>query len=298
MKIPPPTGNLVDIGGYSLHYHLTGKGKPSVIFESGGGGWSLDWTPVQSQVSKFTTAFSYDRAGLGWSQSGLKPRTSEQMVKELHTLLTLANIEKPYIMVGASYGGHIVRLYAHHHREDVAGMVLLDARHEDIDNRMPPAWSQQLRMGATIYGFMLLVSRLKLMPVIGKLMGDKTIPPAIKKLPYELQQMYLALAAQPKYWETNLAEYKASTVSDQQIQVSHTLDNIPLVVIRHGLPEMFSQMPAKQAEQAEEVWQTLQLELSRLSNNSQLLIAANSGHNISIDEPELVVESIHKVIDN
>lgn len=108
----PPIGKLVDVGSHQLHIYSTGEGSPSVIFESGGASWSLDWNLVQTEVAKFTSVSSYDRAGFGWSDSGPKPRTSEQIVTELHTLLTNAEIKKPYILVGASFGGHTARLFS------------------------------------------------------------------------------------------------------------------------------------------------------------------------------------------
>ena len=107
----PPIGQLINVGSHQLHIYSTGEGSPSVVFESGGASWSLDWTLVQSEVAKFTNACSYDRAGFGWSESGPNPRSSEQIVAELHTLLTRAEIKKPYILVGASFGGHTARLF-------------------------------------------------------------------------------------------------------------------------------------------------------------------------------------------
>lgn len=264
--------------------------------KAGGGSWSLDWALVQAGVAQFTGTCSYDRAGFGWSEPGQQPRTSEQMVKDLHELLTKADVKKPFILVGASFGGHTVRLYAHHYPEDVAGMVLLDARHEDIDDRMPPAWKKQVSAGAGMYRFMLLASRLNLLPLLGKLMGERVAPPIVKKLPTEIRPVYLAVGFQTKYWEANLAELAASTVSDQQLLSAAPLDRIPLTVIRHGIPDIFSRMPAEQARQAERVWQDFQLQLSQLSENSRLVVAENSGHSIQVDEPKLVVEAIRQVV--
>ena len=91
----PPPGQLIDVGGYPLHLYCTGStspGKPTVILESGLGGTSLDWRRVQPGVAQFTRVCSYERAGYGWSDSGKSPRTSQQMVTELHTLLVKARV--------------------------------------------------------------------------------------------------------------------------------------------------------------------------------------------------------------
>ena len=126
----PAPGKLVDIGGYQLHINCTGTGSPTVILDAGLGGSSLDWSKVQPAVARFTRVCSYDRAGYGWSQSGPGPRTSQQIVTELHLLLAKAKINGPYVLVGHSAGGLNMRLYAYRYPADVVGMVLLDATSE------------------------------------------------------------------------------------------------------------------------------------------------------------------------
>jgi pimeloyl-ACP methyl ester carboxylesterase len=126
-----PPGKLVDIGGYRLHLHCTGKGNPTVVLIAGGGDFSFDWSLVQPNVSRFARVCSYDRAGLAWSDPGPTPRTMRQDAHELHTLLSAAQIQAPYVLVGHSMGGLIARVYAAQYPNEVAGMVLVDATHED-----------------------------------------------------------------------------------------------------------------------------------------------------------------------
>ena len=293
----PPTGKLVDVGGHQLHIYSTGEGSPSVVFESGGASWSLDWALVQSEAAKFTKASSYDRAGFGWSESGSTPRTSEQIVTELHTLLTRAEIKKPFILVGASFGGHTARLFAQKYPEEVAGVILLDARHEAIDSKMPPAWKKLEAAGKGMYQFMLLASRVGALNLLGKLMGEKAAPPIVMKLPPEIRTTYLEVGFQSKYFQSNLDELAAIGKSDKQLSLTGSLGNIPVTVIRHGIPDLFARMPVEQAKQAERVWQELQAELTQLSSNSQLIVAEKSGHGIQIDQPGLVVDAIHQMVE-
>lgn len=133
-KYPPP-GRLVDVGGYRLHIHCLGRegvnDSPTVVMDAGIGECSLGWSLVQPEIAKFAHVCTYDRAGLGWSDSAPTARTSQQIVSDLHALLGNAGIEPPYVMVGHSFGGLNLRLYASRFPEEVAGMVLVDSAHED-----------------------------------------------------------------------------------------------------------------------------------------------------------------------
>ncbi len=295
-KTHAPIGKLIDIDGHKLHIYSSGEGSPTVVLESGGASWSLDWHPVQTEVAKFTGACSYDRAGFGWSDSGPKPRTSEQIVTELHSLLTKAEIRKPYIFVGASFGGHTARLFAKKYPNEVAGIILLDARHESLNSRMPSSWKKLEMTGKGMYQVILAASKLGVLNLLGKLMGEKAIPPIVMKLPPEIRSTYLEVGFQPKYFQSNLDELAASAESDKQLAAIGSLGNIPLTVIRHGIPDLFSSMPTAHAEQAEKVWKELQIDFANLSSNSQLIVAKKSGHGIQVDQPEIVVEAIRQMV--
>src|SRR5712692_3061456 len=130
----PPPGQLIGLGGWRLHLHCAGKAsasRPTVILEAGAGDFSVDWSLVQPGVAGFARVCSYDRAGSGWSDLGPRPRTLHQIVWELHTLLEKAGVRAPYVLVGHSYGGILVRLYAATYPSDVAGVVLDDSGHEN-----------------------------------------------------------------------------------------------------------------------------------------------------------------------
>src|ERR671910_3824594 len=101
----PPPGEMVDVGGHSLHINCVGRGSPTVVLDAGSGGFSAHWVRVQREVSGTTGVCSYDRAGLGWSEMGPEPRDAKQISSELHALLTKAGIEGPYVLVGHSLGG-------------------------------------------------------------------------------------------------------------------------------------------------------------------------------------------------
>ena len=129
-ELESPPGVMVELGGHRLHIHCTGEGSPAVIFESGLGGTSLDWSRVQPEVSEFTRACSYDRAGYGWSEPGPSPRHAVRLAAELDRLLLSAGVPPPYVLVGHSFGGLTIRILAARREQTVAGLVLVDTVHE------------------------------------------------------------------------------------------------------------------------------------------------------------------------
>ena len=138
-RIYPPPGELVDVGGHSLHINCVGEGSPTVILESGLGATSVDWANIQPEVADTTRVCAYDRAGSGWSEPGPGPGDPQQIAGELHTLLGNAGIDGPYVLVGHSFGGLYVRMYAYQYPNEVEGMVLVDSSHPEQSARTAEA---------------------------------------------------------------------------------------------------------------------------------------------------------------
>ena len=133
-KYPPP-GQLVDIGGYKLHLYCTGEDGPTVILDALFPGTVSNWAWIQPEIARVTRVCAYDRAGLGWSDSGPEPRDANQGASELQALLTKAGIPGPYILVGHSLGGLTVRMFASLYPDEVSGMVL-------IEGSLPDSWQR------------------------------------------------------------------------------------------------------------------------------------------------------------
>jgi pimeloyl-ACP methyl ester carboxylesterase len=124
----------IDVGGHSLNLLIGGHGSPAVILEGGFGEGIAGWSLVQKEVANFAQTVSYDRAGLGQSEPGPKPRSAKQIATELHTALQNAGVKPPYVLVGHSMGGPYVRVFAELYPKEVAGMVLLDPSQEAFDD--------------------------------------------------------------------------------------------------------------------------------------------------------------------
>jgi pimeloyl-ACP methyl ester carboxylesterase len=121
----------IRIGDRRIFYTCLGAGYPTVVIEAGMGDTSESWTHIQTAVARFTRVLTYDRAGMGQSDVPARPRTCQDMVDDLSALLAGAQIGPPYVLVGHSFGGLLVRLFASQRPQDVTGMALVDASHED-----------------------------------------------------------------------------------------------------------------------------------------------------------------------
>src|SRR5262249_45189892 len=177
--------------------------------------------------AKLTRTCSYDRAGYGWSDPSPTPPTSKQIVRDLHTLLASAGIPGPYVLVGSSFGGYAVRLYAAEFSTDIAGMVLVDVSHEDQHSPMPPqCWEQQIqqfkvsRVLAAL-GFVRVAGELQLVPEFEQVM---------KKFPSEVQPVARAGYYRTLTYTTMGREFEGYEESSAQVRTATAhLDNKPLV---------------------------------------------------------------------
>ncbi len=276
----PAPGKLIDVGGYRLHLSCTGTarlGSPTVILEAGYGNTSLVWSKVQPGVASFTRVCSYDRAGYGWSDNGPLPRTAGHMVRELHTLLARAGVAGPYVLVGHSYGGLIMQLYASTYPQQVAGLVLVESVHADQFRYpelhvgpIPPICQALAPFGIVrVLGFALL--------------------PSVAEYPPTAQPAAKAQFNQTRFCQTASAEYAAWDESSAQVRAArHPLGHLPLVVLTHGLPYL--------GPQGERDWQALQRNLAGLSSHSRYIIATRSGHFIQLEQPDLVIAAIQQVL--
>lgn len=122
----PHPGRLIDIGGHQLHIHCSGQGTPTVVLESPVTAMSSVWAWVQTDVAKVTRVCSYDRTGLGWSESGDAPFTPQAVAPELNALLVKADEHGPYVVAGAEFGAALATLYAARYPADTAALVLVN----------------------------------------------------------------------------------------------------------------------------------------------------------------------------
>ena len=295
----PPPGQMVDVGGYKLHLYKSGSGGPVVVLDSGLGCISSDWGSVQSDIAKFIQVVSYDRAGTAWSEASPFPRTSEQIVQELRTLLHKAHIPKPYILVGHSFGGGNAQLYAATYPDEVLGIVLVDSCHEEQEKRLPPhPLDQQMKLmqsrGAVYFMSTFGISRLMAKMYLKSMMPD---------LPEAMQNRHIALCSTTKHGKTVSAEASSLTESLKQLEnVDRSrIQDIPCCVLTAGRKPDLSEFGMSEEQQKfidkmYLVWQELQNELAAKFEHSKHLIAEKSDHMIPWHQPEIIVQAVKEIL--
>lgn len=286
-----PPGSLVDIGGRRLHIHCTGMGSPTVVLEAGLGESSVSWGLVQPRVARVTRTCSYDRAGLGWSDAGPDPRYADAIVADLTALLDAAGVEGPLVMVGHSFGGPIVRLFAYRVPARVQGLALIDAAHEEQLKRLPPAPAAMRTAYRALAGTAWLGSHRLILPAL------ESLEPA---LPDSLTGPRRAVIRRADHWRTIWAEYAALPVSYEQVRterVRHERLRLPLVVVSAGRLASIPGMSPEEADVIARAWEAMQAELAASSDTGQRVVAEDATHHLPVEAPEIVVEAIVSVVE-
>lgn len=257
------TGRSIDIGGRTLFLVCTGEKTPTVLLEAGLGADHTSWDQVQAAVAPVARVCSYDRAGVGQSAPAPIPRTSADVVQDLHHLLQEAGESGPYILVGHSFGGLHMRLFAHDYVDEVLGMILVDAVHEEWWVRaaalLPPATAHE---DAQLHSFRRYVT------------VDYADP-------------------------TQTAEGIDIPATAQQLQQASALGDMPLLVLVAGVPMLGDAgLPPALTQQLTQLLQeTLPVALTNQSSQSLRITVDNSGHNIPQEQPDVVVAAIRTLLD-
>ena len=282
---------LVDIGGRSLYLECRGEGSPTVILEAGldgrGDVWSRDnlrppgeRTMVQPGVAAFTRVCAYDRPGtLGEVDPDLdpdgpefypsrsdpvpQPRTTRELMADLHALVTVAEIPGPYVLVAHSAGGLVARLFASMYPDDVAGMVLIDTTNENV-------WQHFKEV---------------LTPAQWATFEASTV---------DSSELVAAYPDAEQLWTAPLAD-TPSVTQVRRARKDAPLRPMPLVVLAHGIP-FAAPFPGWPTNEMERIMLDSQHDIASLVPDARLMVATESGHNIHQDQPDLVIDAVAQVV--
>jgi pimeloyl-ACP methyl ester carboxylesterase len=268
---------LVDIGGRSLYLDCRGRGGPTVVLEAGYRSPATVWTDdllqpespremVLPALAAETRVCAYERPGVAaLLEGGLHPsrsdpvpmpRPAESVVADLHALLTAAGVPGPYVLVGHSLGGLFVRLFASTYPDEVAGLVLVDAWSEGLEELLTPEqWTAYVALNSAVPPELAAYPDLE---TIDFAAASATMRRAAEATP--LGQVPLAVVSKGRPFE------------------------IPAEVLGFA------------PEALDRAWAAAQGELAALRPNARHVVATASSHYVQLEQPELVGEAVLAVV--
>ncbi len=293
-------GSLIDIGaGRQMFLSQKGTRGPTVIFESGISATSLNWTDLQQITSMFARTITYDRAGLGWSSPCTSERTPSNIVGELRLLLACAEIPPPYILVGHSFGGVVVRRFAIDHPDEVSGLVLVDPMRPEDWNDENDLTRDELHQGLRLtkvglpcahFGLArlaitsLLCGSGKTARVLSHISGPdgqrvfERLTTEVSKMPRETHAIVAAHWSSPHFYRGMAAHLRAIPATVLEMREATPIPDIPIVVLTPATAEPLSREA-----------------LDRIGPTAEQIIAEKSTHWVHLDEPHLVLEAIRGI---
>ncbi|HZD93342.1 MAG TPA: alpha/beta hydrolase [Candidatus Sulfotelmatobacter sp.] len=296
-------GTLLHLPGRVVHVHQLGSGSPAVVLEAGIAASSLSWSVLQPQLAAVSTTFSYDRAGLGWSTSTVKPCNLSGMAEELHEWIDALRVPRPYILVGHSYAAYILRVYACRFPDELAGIILVDPLTPE-EWFKPRRWQRSRvwravwlsRAGAALSALGVLRFCLWLLQ-----RGNKAVPrrvlgsfgPAARetverilgelaKLPQETVRLIRERWGHPKFFLTMARYIQTLPVCAAEVAGCDVPRNIPVTVISGA-----HQPPVRMAEHRA---------ITAHSSRGRHIVADKSAHWVHLDQPELIVEACQEMM--
>jgi len=296
-------GRFVDVAGRRLHVVSRGEGAPAVWFESAIAASSLSWSRVQHDVALFTTAYAYDRAGLGWSDPPAGSLTLANVVDDLRAVIAASRCAAPYVLVGHSFGAFVCLAFASAYPQQVRGLVLVDPPTDwiDMDRRrmyllrgarqMSKLGGLLARVGVVRACLSLLTGGAPAAPrYFVKVFGPSTartlerLVGEVRKLPPEVHPLVQAAWCRPKSFSA-MADYL------------RVFEEAAKSAARQALPRDIALTVITAGDQPDDVTAAHE-RLVRASSRGRHVVAAGSGHWVPFDEPHLIVEAVREIVES
>ena len=278
-----PPGKLYDIGGRKLHLFCLGQpvqNQPPVILISGAGDSFYTWWNLQIQLAQTSLVCSYDRSGYGWSEAGDRPRTSAALAEELHALFTAAGIQPPYLLVGHSFGGLIVRQYALDFPGDAQSLVLVESLNPEAVVRLPVLLRKPLLyLPAMEAGAGAVLQTAGVLRILDR-WGILELSPVLSSLPDPILPEARAVHYNPRNLATAASE-QAAVVESALAMVERDLpDQLPIISLL-STPKNGGESNAE-----------LMSDFSGLSSAARVRQLSETSHYLHLIAPGKVLEAI------
>jgi pimeloyl-ACP methyl ester carboxylesterase len=294
----PPPGTITATDRAKIHWYTQGSGETTIIIDHSLGG--VEGYLLIDKLAKLGRVVIFDRPGYGWSKPNWQPRTSHQISTELQSLLQTAQIQPPYILVGDSFGSYNMRLFAHSYPQQVSGLIMTDGLHQDQMLSLPLHLKILKIFFAISFVFVSLGAALGIVRILGLLGIFEVIKPELKHCdPIRLQQVKRSFY-RASHWLTMAREMSSLNASGKQLRAANNLGDLPVINIKAAtflripLPAIFWSWLMNPADRARD---QIHLALAQVSTSSQQLLAPHSSHFVWVDQPEIMVEAVEKMID-
>ncbi|MBM3762552.1 MAG: alpha/beta hydrolase [Acidobacteria bacterium] len=301
----PPPGQMVDIGERKIHVQKQGTGSPTVILEAGLAASSLSWRKIDTLIAKFATVYSYDRAGFGWSPYHAGPKVARELVEEMRLAMQAVGAPIPRIVVGHSFGGMMMRMYAAMYPEEVSGVILVDALPPEEWFPLTPQRTHMLRRGVELTSRGAWLARHGIVRfALRRLEGGNMFIPRlfsalsgasgsgvasrfseqIRKFPPETRGAIRAHWCRSSSFRA-MAEYIAEVpASCAQAIICPDLGDKPLIVLS--------------AEHGRSGHQGRQAKLAKLSTRGDFRVISGSSHWMMLEEPQVIADAVEELATN
>ena len=295
-------GRWIEIAhGSRLYVRLKGSGGPTVVFESGIAASSLNWSHIQERIAQSTQTVSYDRCGLGWSSASQLPRTPASVAAELHSMLKTARIEPPYILVGHSFGGLVMRRFALSYPNEVAGLVLVDPMRLEEWPPFNPSKQAMLDRGERLARIAIPIARLgiarlgvtsllcrkdRIWERLARIGGDGAqhvmgrIAEEMGKMPREVWPIMAAYWSRPAFYAGVCRHLADVPKTVREMRFAAPIQEIPITVFTPASVEPLTQE-----------------QLGRIGDKVEQAIAPECAHWIHLDQPQMVIDAILRMAD-
>ncbi|MBE5321903.1 alpha/beta hydrolase [Pedobacter sp. MR2016-19] len=285
-----PDGQFVEVDDHRLHYYKKGNGGPTIVFETAfDPAGHLQWYNIQQELPSSYTSISYDRAGILWSERGKNPKSGEEMAKELHLLLEKAKAPKPYILVGHSFGGTLVRFFINKYPKDVAGVIFVDSQCPDDERYLSPELFKMVNQGLP-GGFLKFANTFGLVRLMFKGMF-----PNNKQYAYQNTIMPALLY---KSADAVLEEQDQMRPIKKEASKIKSFGAIPLYVLTAADEKRFDSSIKDRKLKTEmlSAWNKMQKDFLLLSTKSKQILIPNSGHYINQEQPQVIESAINDMV--
>jgi pimeloyl-ACP methyl ester carboxylesterase len=287
----PVPGNFYKVNDRTMHLYCSGAGSPTVLIEPGIGNSWLDWQKVQPELAKTTRVCTYDRAGLGWSETQPGPRDAVNIASQLQQLLQQAGEPGPFVLLGASAGGFYIREFYARYPDQIVGIVFSDASIPEqiwaIPNREDTDAKRKQRHRTAMWQWIREASGWE--RIRGRC--EATLGPGMEAY----ANFGRAESCRPAYSTTWLGEADGFSAAGEQAAQTHCCDQLPLLIISQD-PDRPKPGWDAASIAANPIWNRLQENLKTLSPHSRRIIARGSGHHVMFDRPDVIIAATRQLV--